>query len=66
MNQFRVGDWVTLPVPFSALTGRVLGVHGSGENALITVEYPLDEGLSETLTKGFLSRQLSFASLEIS
>lgn len=65
MKQFRVGDWVTLPVPFSELTGRVLRVHGTGDHALVTVEYPLEEGLSETLTKGFRAAQLSFAPLAV-
>lgn len=61
-KKFRVGEWVTLPAPFSELTGRVIRVHGTGPNALVTVEYPLEEGTGETLTKGFLASQLRHAS----
>lgn len=64
-KNFRVGEWVTLPVPFSELTGRVIRVYSTGPNAIVTVEYPLEEGTRETLTKGFLASQLRRAPLVV-
>lgn len=58
-KQIRVGDQVNLPAPFSEITGQVTRVHGTGPRALVTVEYPLDAGSSETLTAGFVASQLT-------
>lgn len=57
-RELRVGERVALPAPFTGITGNVIEVYGTGPEALVTVEYPLDEGRSETLTKGYRARQL--------
>lgn len=54
----HVNDHVRLPSPSSDVIGRVIRVQGQGPEALVLVEYPLDEDSSETLTKGFYARQL--------
>ena len=64
-KMIRVGAWVTLPAPFAEITGQVIRVHGEGADALVTVEYPLDEGSSETLTAGFVASQLTPAALAV-
>jgi hypothetical protein len=58
-NKFSVGDSVRLPKPFSDVVGRVVAVRGSGAQALITVEYPVDEGSSEMLVKVFRPGRLT-------
>lgn len=64
-KKLRVGDSVTLPAPFSEITGQVIRVHGTGQDALVTVGYPLEQGSSETLTKIFVSSQLQPAALAV-
>ena len=54
----KIGERVSLPTPFSDIVGRVIRVYGKGKEALVTVEYRLDEGSTEVVTKGFLARQL--------
>lgn len=57
----HVNDRVRLPSPSSDVIARVISVYGTGPEALVTVEYPLDEDSNETLTKGFHARQLRAA-----
>lgn len=46
----RIGEKVSLPEPFSDVVGRVIRVYGTGTEAVVTVEYTLDDSSTETLT----------------
>lgn len=63
MHKFQVGEWVTLPEPFSDVLGQVIDVYGTGPRAQVTVEYRLNDDTSETSTKRFLALQLTVAAV---
>lgn len=58
----HVNDRVRLPSPSSDVVARVIRVNGKGPEALVLVEYPLDEGSAETLTAGYYADELRPAS----
>ena len=58
-NSLRMGDRVVLPPPFETIVGRVIRIFGEGDDATVMVEYPLEEGSSETLTKGYRAARLT-------
>jgi hypothetical protein len=61
VEQFRVGELVSLPAPFDDVVGQVIRVFDTGTTIFVTVRYVLDGTDGEELTKGFLPEQLKHA-----
>lgn len=53
----HIGDTVELPVPYQGTHGRVTGVYGEGDRALVEVEFKITED-SEMTSAAFRAEEL--------
>ena len=56
-NEPHIGDTVELPSPFQGTHGRVTGVFGEGQRALVEVEFRITDN-SEVTSAAFRTAEL--------